>query len=1053
MKPTIYILGLAIVLLFFAGCGEKEESPLKSKTVAVKDGRTLPLSVKSIKSNSPADLDFQNKNLRPIIVTVLESGCFSPGAVVRVEKTTDPHALWEAKTDKNGVAKVYIPIDQTYFRITAIKGSYAIASSYTSRLAPGITPVYVELSLEESGVVITAKLITDKNIDKEDLYAKIMPERKIGYQRSRAVTSVHSKDNKITFPPIKQGTERLRIIVKVNGFAESYSDYFNTTNSKDKTVEVKLLSSVKLSGNAIRSDGMVITNFHIYGYPRGIYEAHDSPGHISQRITTDENGAFEIEDLLPEHYSINFSPTDAYGLRTNILLYSDSKNYIELVFPKLQHRNINGTVKYEQSDTPAEGIEVKCVVELGQKKIFKTITDKDGRFSFFLPIGQFNSTLIVNESGYAKSEYIFYKNIKREIVFLLYETGTLMGTIKTESGNPLSGIKVRIIPNSSPSSAPAKKAKNTVSLLSDYTDRKIISTCEIQSKYYSNESGAYIISNIASPQLYSIIIDQWEDNNYYFPLDYEKKIKIEPGETTIHDITMYRKPIVLVKLKDQEGSPVLRYLLRYELKYKGSSSGNGDSVNLSDDDWFRIDVCGIYTKGKLSLEAKTKDWRYAKVKDIIIDPDKTNKILLTLSDIDSPDVSGFVYRHDMNPLIGRSIHAKSNDESGNGYYDYNGYFVITGMGVKRGDKIELTTHYEENIYRTNVFAGKNDVIWTLPKPHKICGRVCIGDIHSPATNFTFSIINKYSKTFYSQDGFFSLPVDKYNIENDFEIKISVPGYLPEYITGNFDDFKISNPYNIGDIIILKPSTITGRIVDNNSIPLNAFVSLMEIKDDSKPKDILNVRNDKTDGTFKFTGLPPGNYYIKASAEFAHTKSDLFELYSNEIYSLPDLMINNTNVTEVLFEFILPDGTKAANVKVNHFNKFTDENGYLKSEIIHGKYRGWKIRIDEKLYSSDIISINSDTKNITVKLDYLPSICGTVTLDDQPLESGNLIFYNKNNSASTRISDGKFEVKAVPGKYTVNSNNGAMGIIELSESGPNKINLRNGTGRSRIEIIR
>jgi len=101
MKKAINIFGLALVLLFFAGCGKKEDN-LPSESKSDKVAKALPSTEKSTKSESPAESDFQNKNLRPVIVTVLESGCFSPGAIARVEKTTGTRSFQKKRDKRKG---------------------------------------------------------------------------------------------------------------------------------------------------------------------------------------------------------------------------------------------------------------------------------------------------------------------------------------------------------------------------------------------------------------------------------------------------------------------------------------------------------------------------------------------------------------------------------------------------------------------------------------------------------------------------------------------------------------------------------------------------------------------------------------------------------------------------------------------------------------------------------------------------------------------------------------------------------------------------------------
>jgi len=83
----------------------------------------------------------------------------------------------------------------------------------------------------------------------------------------------------------------------------------------------------------------------------------------------------------------------------------------------------------------------------------------------------------------------------------------------------------------------------------------------------------------------------------------------------------------------------------------------------------------------------------------------------------------------------------------------------------------------------------------------------------------------------------------------------------------------------------------------------------------------------------------------------------------------------------------------------------------------------------------------DTEEITVKLIQVPSIKGTVTLDGKPLNSAFLYFQGNKNYYSASVFDGKFELKAKPGKYIVTcTDKKTVAVVELNESGENKINF-------------
>ncbi len=73
------------------------------------------------------------------------------------------------------------------------------------------------------------------------------------------------------------------------------------------------------------------------------------------------------------------------------------------------------------------------------------------------------------------------------------------------------------------------------------------------------------------------------------------------------------------------------------------------------------------------------------------------------------------------------------------------------------------------------------------------------------------------------------------------------------------------------------------------------------------------------------------------------------------------------------------------------------------------------------------------------------------MDGKPLDNAYLNFQGNRNYYSSLVYDGKFEVQAKPGKYTVTYPEiKVIAIVELSESGPNKINFK--SGNSTFEFI-
>ena len=107
MKKTIYIFGLVIALLFFSACGKKDNTD-EIKLPSLTNVKASSLPQNSIEDNSPDKAETENEILRPVIVTILENGLPSLGAMARIEYYGTKPPDWTAETDKNGTAQILI---------------------------------------------------------------------------------------------------------------------------------------------------------------------------------------------------------------------------------------------------------------------------------------------------------------------------------------------------------------------------------------------------------------------------------------------------------------------------------------------------------------------------------------------------------------------------------------------------------------------------------------------------------------------------------------------------------------------------------------------------------------------------------------------------------------------------------------------------------------------------------------------------------------------------------------------------------------------------------
>jgi len=1040
---------LFTLLIFFSGCGE-ESFPVDNisvttkKTIVENKSKQVELSENEIQNTK------QKETLRPVIVTILEHGNPASDAVAHFSNWSENSTWLYVDADKNGVAKFLVPREHTFFRVSAIKDGFAIVSFYTNNLSIGITPIYINLNLEETGIKIAAELISDSEIKIEKLFARIIPGNNKDWTDLDACTSTNCIDNKIIFPAIKSGLENLRITVEGKNIAKSISKKFDTCDNIDKTIPVKLFEGVTLNGMATREDGTAVTNFSFQATPRGQYEKRNNPGHVKTNIKTDEFGNYETFGLMRECYKLNLTTENAEPIITNVWL-QEKDNTIDFVFKDLIYKTINGIVLYEETKEPAANIKVEFLPQQMEKNKKSVSTDEGGKFSFSFPGINFHGTIKLNESEFAEINRNVYSSYNGELItLLLREKGMIAGTVTTKDGNPVPGIFVSFYPSNveSRSSARSFDRKN-----SHWYD---LNAYNYKSKTETDEFGDYVISNVAAPEIYYVSI---YDNNYFIPQKQSSTLaKVYPDEITICNFQASQMPVIMLKVRDKNHKEIKNYSLKVKARYRDhlmdSLSINTGTISLNEtEEWHRVKLrCEDYLFTKWSLKAFTEEEGEARKENISFEKPEAKYIVLTLCSTQEPAISGFVYKPDDLPLIDTRVSTYSDGKSADGRTDYQGYFEILTSQWEDEKRVRLQTSYNKTSYRTNVTVGSKDIEWNLPESPCIIGRVCIDSANVPATNFAVSVYSKYFHgrkwIFKSNDGKFSLPLSERFFRKTGKIYAHVTGFAP---TGTDFSFENSKKCDVGNIIVSElPAAINGRVVDHENLPMKVWVKLEKSKNGIREK-ILNVTSDKNDGTFSFTDLPIGTYFVSVFSQVGKTESEPVELASGEIKTIPDLIVATTNIPMVHFTFLLPDGSPAANADVNRMNETTDENGCIEKRMKIGTYKNWSVDLGDNVYFTKPIVITENSKNIQINLLATPKISGEVFLDGLLLDAVQLDFQGDGQYYSM-ARNGLFEVRAKPGKYIVSCmERKVVSIVELTEGENNKINFTSGNSAFEFEF--
>jgi hypothetical protein len=364
-----------------------------------------------------------------------------------------------------------------------------------------------------------------------------------------------------------------------------------------------------------------------------------------------------------------------------------------------------------------------------------------------------------------------------------------------------------------------------------------------------------------------------------------------------------------------------------------------------------------------------------------------------------------------------------------------------------GSTINLYVLLQDRNVSTNVVFLGTPVEWILPEPRTVRGRVCIGTPDTPATNFSIALMQPFNaRHFTAPDGRFRMAVDPDEdlIERQFTLYASVENYAPVEVAC---DQRTTNDLDVGDIIVQgSAAEVAGRVVNETGEPLAAMVVLRG--EGATPGQKGLALSGKEDGRFAFTGLPPGAYKVVAHMPRTQlsARSDAFELRAGEEKVLPDLVLNTTNLPLVELQFVLPDGQPAANVCLVQFNITADSQGRCTERLPCGTYRDMRAMRDDEAFITDAFTIAPDTRALTVRLQSLPQISGTVTLDGQPLLDGWLNCTPEHGAQQgISVSDGRFTLAAQPGTYMCSrSQPSASAVVTLHEGDDNVIALARGT---------
>ncbi|MCX7847326.1 MAG: carboxypeptidase-like regulatory domain-containing protein [bacterium] len=1051
LATALLVLFLTLVL---AHCGKREEAPPKPApppraaiTTASSPAAHLPVEPQPPpESCAPPPL----KILRVRVVEANQAPAV--GAHVTVESWRGVSGFWHSSTDRGGVAYVSIPDNATALRVSASLPGYALVSLQTN-VAPGPGRLECLLRVCERGVVVVAMLTGPRAATVSQCFARIVPAKPSDWQHVGAAVSTSCVSGRIVFPPIKAGLDGLRVVVEAPGCARADSAPFHT-RAGDVTVQVAVVDGVALRIRARYADGRPVPALYLRAEPRTRGRELPHSGRYAQPFTPDHTGAFGPFYLLQDFYRFTLDCADAPTLVTNLCLQADEET-LDLIFPPFSIVTLRGTVLYQATRAPAPGVCVTWLNERGQTNVY---TNVEGNFTLAIPTQAdgLRGELQITHPGYAPIVCQGYQLDERSRTFLLYATAILHGITRRADGTPLSSVFVH-----ANATLPHSGLGSTRSYSRGLDEFHDLLLNLAPARTVSDELGRYVLSNLAAPATY--LISAYHDR-HVLPSPVPQ-VNLLPGTLHQHDIILSPMPVIYLRAVTRDGMPVPQFDVELRIQGPLASRLTRHRAELAPHEWFELafDAQGD-TTASLSLSARTAAGAHAETNLSWRSDSPPLYVLLTLTPATSQPpsptgdcVRGFLYSYEREPLDDVAIEARliAPASSAAPLYasattDPLGYFEFTSLRVVTTAHIQLSLTRHKQYLTTNLIYSGIPIEWILPRPQFLRGRVCIESSATPATSFWIWIQGGAEQHVRdARDGRFALPMPSFRAKETL-VRAHVEGLAP---AETLCDTTGSEDVDVGELIIRgTPASILGRVVSEHNEPLRALVALGGAGVIAKNLNI--VQSKEEDGTFSFTEVPPGTYRVAVWSvddtslrEVAST--EMFELRGGEEKRLPDLIVWTTNLPRVTLSLVMPDGTPAAGFTTPLTPEPTDDRGMLVTRVKCGAYAGLRATRGREQYYMETFTVTPDTHALTVRLFLMPELAGTVTLDGQPLKEGALLCASEGGQqASCTVRDGRFSLRAPPGRYLASSQDGAA-IVTLREGADNVIPLTRGSATLRF----
>ncbi|MFC0186763.1 carboxypeptidase regulatory-like domain-containing protein [Fictibacillus aquaticus] len=634
-------------------------------------------------------------------------------------------------------------------------------------------------------------------------------------------------DGTFAFPNLAAGSYQVNII------AEGYQSA--TVGAIVVNGEVSELT-VPLAPEQGSISGVVtdeITGLPVSG---SFIEVTDANGVLAATITSDQDGAFRIDNLLTGPLNVR-ATARSYGSATvGVIVNAMSVSTVELSLPP-DPGSIAGTVT-RPDGTPAGNTTIK-IVDRKNTTITSVITDEDGSYEVDdLDEGQYTITANNTNSGSGIGSGIVLPDMETDVdIILIPEGGVVEGNVTSRStGEPLIGasVELRSVSPFGPVIVTAL-TNSTGSYRFDFVSTGTYAIV-VTKENYGSEIGSVLIEN---------------------GVTYSRDFALTPLPSNVTGAITARIPSVQAESdRVSAAADIIIPLVNTAVRLIDENGAEIAAVQTNEEGTYLVEnfAAGIYSLNTFNVDYETNNIGFS------VNPGQTQIVNIELVALPGTLTGTIVDLQTGLPIAGaivQLVFGASLQPAGRGVTDNAGIYTILGLSPGSYSQTMTTPNYSTFTSGANISANATTTVdgFLQGDPGVVSGTVSgpgggIGGAGVKVIDVNGTVIGSAVT---NNDG-------TYFIGNLPEGTFAVTVTAPDFSSGT--QGVTVGPGQTADVsFVLTPDSgsITGSVIDENGVPLAGAVVNVLLND-------VIIASAVTDlsGGYTFRDLLPNTYQVTAN---------------------------------------------------------------------------------------------------------------------------------------------------------------------------------------------